>query len=303
MDQGVLKYWQNALQPYRYEDLSSPKVVMVNMYVGASSPASCKFPRRMHFVKHWYCSDEAATRHCKMRPPHLPCARRMLQRSRVLQVRKLKKAVAVWNWQFSTLLEKSSPIFRQRDMLSMPMPKFRNFAARKRASESKSPAFRNAPGFSPPRPPQPSWVFLIHTFGTVLNTWSMVGLEDGRLDPLRLCLHNGAQSFFGACHLLLHKLWVKQFCTIKDRGAMHPPINGPQNCMDEKIGGHLSSPTLELLGQRPTCQGGAKSTNFVNLNSSEALRPWPFKGELGPGQFLFCKVARLCWRLTRPKRD
>ena len=61
-------------------------------------------------------------------------------------------------WQISTLLENYSAIFRQRKMLSLP--RFGHFPAKENSCWKVGPAFGNAPGFSPLRPPQPSWVFL-----------------------------------------------------------------------------------------------------------------------------------------------
>ena len=54
--------------------------------------------------------------------------------------------------QISTPLENSSPILRQRDMLSLP--KFGHFPARKMAAGR--PRLRERSWISPPRPPQPS---------------------------------------------------------------------------------------------------------------------------------------------------
>ena len=57
-------------------------------------------------------------------------------------------------WQISTLLENDSPIFRQREMLSLP--RFGHFPARKTAAGNIDRACGNAAGFSPLRPPRPS---------------------------------------------------------------------------------------------------------------------------------------------------
>ena len=54
--------------------------------------------------------------------------------------------------QISTLLENSSPIFRQHQMLSLP----RFVSGKENGCWKIGPAFGNAPGFSPLRPPQPS---------------------------------------------------------------------------------------------------------------------------------------------------
>ena len=57
--------------------------------------------------------------------------------------------------QISMLLEDDSPIFRQREMISLP--RFGHFPARKMAAgKSAPPSGRGDPGFSPPVPPQPS---------------------------------------------------------------------------------------------------------------------------------------------------
>ena len=54
--------------------------------------------------------------------------------------------------QISTLLENDSPDFpAARNMLSLPG--LGHFPARKMAAGKSAPAFGNAPGFSPPRPP------------------------------------------------------------------------------------------------------------------------------------------------------
>ena len=56
-------------------------------------------------------------------------------------------------WHISTLLKNSSLIFRQHKMLSLP-----RFGLSRQGNGcwKIGRAFRNAAGFSPPRPPQPS---------------------------------------------------------------------------------------------------------------------------------------------------
>ena len=61
-------------------------------------------------------------------------------------------------WTKARLLNHDFPVHRQHEML--PLPMFGHFPARKIPAGKSDPAFGNAPGFSPLRPPQPSWAFL-----------------------------------------------------------------------------------------------------------------------------------------------